>query len=238
MIEKKFNYIYVTTNLISKKQYIGEHSTNNLDDGYLGSGNYLKNSISKHGKKQFKKEILEFFDTKEKAFNKEAFWIEKYNTLIPNGYNFDSNGGYTCITLSDETKEKISISTKKALKKRKYIFTEEHKSKLRAAALGRKLSPEHIAKARIAMLGKKHTKETKKKMKLSQQKRRLTPVSEETKKKMSFSQKGEKNPMFGKDPWNKGKKLNIPYGKCMHCGIEMKIGQLTRYHNDNCKKII
>jgi hypothetical protein len=33
--QKKYNYIYKTTNLINNKFYIGMHSTDNLDDGYL-----------------------------------------------------------------------------------------------------------------------------------------------------------------------------------------------------------
>ena len=58
--EKKYHFIYKTTNLISGKYYIGMHSTDNLDDGYMGSGNRLRLAIRKHGKEYFKCEILEF----------------------------------------------------------------------------------------------------------------------------------------------------------------------------------
>jgi hypothetical protein len=65
-MEKQFNYVYATTNVITKKQYIGDHSTDNLDDGYLGSGKILKEAKRKYKRENFRREILEFFDTKKK----------------------------------------------------------------------------------------------------------------------------------------------------------------------------
>jgi group I intron endonuclease len=63
--EKKYYYIYKTTNLINKKYYIGMHSTSNLNDGYIGSGKKLWYSIKKYGRENFKCEILEFLESKE-----------------------------------------------------------------------------------------------------------------------------------------------------------------------------
>lgn len=40
MHEYKFHIIYKTTNLINGKIYVGLHSTDNVDDGYLGLTQY------------------------------------------------------------------------------------------------------------------------------------------------------------------------------------------------------
>jgi hypothetical protein len=56
---KKNHIIYKTTCLITKKFYIGMHSTDNIEDGYKGSGKRLKRSINKHGEENHVTEILE-----------------------------------------------------------------------------------------------------------------------------------------------------------------------------------
>ena len=43
------NFIYKTTNLINGKYYIGMHSTDNLEDVYIGSGKRLWFSIKNYG---------------------------------------------------------------------------------------------------------------------------------------------------------------------------------------------
>lgn len=70
--EKKFHYIYKTINLLSGKYYIGMHSTDDLDDGYIGSGNRLRLAIRKHGKENFKREILEFCSSRQELADRET----------------------------------------------------------------------------------------------------------------------------------------------------------------------
>lgn len=63
--QHKYHYIYKITCLKNNKYYIGMHSTDNLDDGYLGGGVKIKNSIKKHGKDKHKKIILEFYENRD-----------------------------------------------------------------------------------------------------------------------------------------------------------------------------
>ena len=71
---KKYHFIYKTMNLLSGRYYIGMHSTDELNDGYLGSGTLLRRSINKHGKENHSIEILEFLNSREEFFgtNKKA----------------------------------------------------------------------------------------------------------------------------------------------------------------------
>ncbi len=69
--EKKYHFIYKTTNLLSGKYYIGMHSTSDLNDGYMGSGKRLRYSINKYGKQNHKVEILEFFENRDELKKRE-----------------------------------------------------------------------------------------------------------------------------------------------------------------------
>lgn len=142
-------YTYITTNILSNKSYIGIHSTNTVDDNYLGSGIAILDAIKSCGRKNFKRKILIFHDSLEDAHFHEEKFIKDYNTLVPFGYNISPTGGLSPNgEHSKESKEKISN------KKKDKVFTEEHKNKLRLAKLGITQSKESIEKRRSKMLGK------------------------------------------------------------------------------------
>ena len=93
-MKKKFNYFYEITNLINSKKYYGVHSTDNLYDGYMGSGVRLKCAYKKYGVENFKKNILKYFDTREEAFEYESEIVTEDVVNNDEFYNL-CNGGIT-----------------------------------------------------------------------------------------------------------------------------------------------
>jgi group I intron endonuclease len=193
-MEKRFHYVYITTNLIDGKQYVGDHFTNRLEDGYLGSGVYFNNAIKKYGKENFVKTILEMCDSSKDAFYLQEKYILQYNTLSPNGYNISPKGGHGVSgCYSEETKKKLG----KIWKGRKH--SQETKNKISKKLKGRIYSEEAIINMRNGAIGKKLSEETKQKMSESHKgKLKGRKLTEETKQKMSISRKGRISPMKGK----------------------------------------
>lgn len=107
---KRYNYIYKITNNINGKIYIGKHSTDKLNDGYMGSGVLLIKAKYKYGMENFTKEYLAFCDTEEKLNWLERFYIKKYNAK-ESGYNL-SDGGEGMLNPKLEIREKLSNAHK------------------------------------------------------------------------------------------------------------------------------
>lgn len=88
----KYHYFYKITNNINNHFYYGVHNTNNLDDGYMGSGKRLHYAYEKYGIENFTKEILKFFDSSEEAFMYEAEVVNEQLVKDDNCYNIQQGG--------------------------------------------------------------------------------------------------------------------------------------------------
>jgi hypothetical protein len=147
---KKFIYAYKITNTIDNTIYVGIHGTNNLDDGYMGSGSYLKRAIKKYGRKKFTKEILQYFKSYKEALDYEAVIVTKEFIERHDTYNL-KEGGFCNYEWSDEYKRNQSIAIR---------GSELCRNKIKIL----NKNPEKIRKMAESHTGMKRTEESKKKM--------------------------------------------------------------------------
>jgi hypothetical protein len=177
--EKKFHYIYKTTNLTNGKYYIGMHSTNNINDGYIGSGKRLWYSIKKYGKENFKCEIIENFSNRSSLKKREKELVNE--DLLKDSFCLNLMCGGEGGFISNEQQRWRSIcASKKSLEK----LRTDDEWRIRHS----KIASENLKSAHKngkikydTFTGKKHTDETKRK------------ISESN----SIKQKGENNSQFG-----------------------------------------
>lgn len=105
--------LYKTTNLVNNKIYIGIHSTNNLDDGYFGSGKLIIRAINKYGKENFIREILQEFDTREAALAEEAKIVDGEFIRRHDNYNCNTGGGHNwqgMVTVRDKDGNRFQVA--------------------------------------------------------------------------------------------------------------------------------
>jgi len=167
--EKKFHFIYKTTNLLSGKYYIGMHSTDNLEDGYMGSGKRLKYSIRKYGKKNHKREIIEFLESREelKEREKEIVCLDEIAKNECMNLKVGGEGGLGFVSLSACTKGgQITGNLIKERIENDFEFREKTLKILRENVKNIWKNPEKAEKMLINLeLGRgKHTEEYKKKL--------------------------------------------------------------------------
>ncbi len=140
--------IYLITNLINQKVYVGVSSNpvkrwnRHKSNAQRKQNHPLYNSINKHGLENFKFEIILNNLTELQAYQNEKELIIKYDS-INKGFNLSSGGigGGTGIKRTESEKQRLSEIGKNK------VFTSEYRKKISEA-----------------LTGKKHTEESKKKM--------------------------------------------------------------------------
>lgn len=99
---ERFFLVYKTVNKLKGEYYIGVHVTDDLEDGYLGSGKRLRYSLEKYGRENFERVILAVFDNPNEMFSKEAELVSEKTLLDPLCLNLKV-GGYGGWILKDKT---------------------------------------------------------------------------------------------------------------------------------------
>lgn len=204
--------VYKITNTVNNKIYIGRHRTENIDDGYMGSGLIIKLAINKYGKEKFIKEILYNFDDEQEMITMEKTIIDVDFVNRCDTYNIETGG--------DGSWHSVNSTGRNYSKNRTEWTEEERKQRSNAGKKGMTLlrekmkTDEDFKKACIdkyrksmqeyykthdgSFKGKQHTEETKNKIGQSN----------------SVHQRGIKNSQFGTCwVWHEELKINKKINK-------------------------
>lgn len=182
-------YIYLITNLINNKKYVGQtiknpsvrwrqHNNESKVPKYV-----IHFAMRKHSIDNFQFEVID-----ESAFNLdelndlEEFYVSFYDTFKGHGYNSTSGGEH--YLMSEEAKQKISDVNKGNTYWLGRKHSEETKKKMSENMKGK-----YVGKLN-GFYGKTHTEET---IKLLSDSHKTENLSKETRQKMSDSQRNRKD---------------------------------------------
>lgn len=142
-------YVYLTTNLINNKKYIGQHY-GELNDSYIGSGSLLKLAIQKYGKENFTKHILEICDNYDEVNIAEKKWIAYYDAVNNSNFYNIASGGFGSNPTAGLSQER----------------EQSRRERIREAMTGEKnpMWGKHIPKEQHPRYGKHHSEAAKQKM--------------------------------------------------------------------------
>lgn len=234
-----YHIVYLTTNIINQKIYIGVHSTWNLNDGYLGSGSGIKNAIKRYSKENFTRDILYYCLTREDAFEIEGYIVNRNFIRRKNVYN-NCIGGIGYYIYSEEIKKKMSENRKNIPSYRKGLKIEELYSEkicIQIRERGKILAANRLANM---------TQEDWDKFRYSQKDK---PKSEEHKNKISKGLQGKSKSIKAKQKMSEKAKIrteehrrkisesnkNSQKIKCPYCNKMCDVRNFGRWHADKCK---
>ena len=217
------HYIYKTTCKITKKFYIGMHSTSNLEDGYMGSGIHIWRSIKKYGKEEHIREILEFLPDRKTLADRERDIINENFLKNPFCMNIAKGGSYSGGTngkkFSEESRKKMS-QTQQIVQKRPEVIekrkkkligqkrTEESREKMSQAGKGKKKTLEH--RNNIAKASANRSEETHRKLSEARRKWKRSPEN------IAKMIKTKKEGYFATEKWKEDHKKMLADIKIKH----------------------
>ena len=163
--QKKYHFIYKTTCTVTGKFYVGMHSTDNIEDGYLGSGKILGYSRNKYGDENHQIERLEFVSSRDELKQREKEIVNEELLKNPLNINLKFGGeGGSILGWVLTPSQRLSFSSLGGK-----ACLEKHASKM-----GKKGGLAVAQKIRMGLMipqftGKQHSEETKLKISASMQ---------------------------------------------------------------------
>lgn len=202
--------IYILTSPSGKK-YVGKDENlprrpNEHLKGRNSGSPAINNAIKKYGGENFTVEIIRYPGISSEALYAVEQWkIKQLGTKSPNGYNLTDGGpGTSGFKHSEESKRKMSESSKNPSEETRRKMSEahtgktlsvEHRRKIADAGKGRVLSPDARRKISEKATGRRHSAETL--LKIGEASKGRTHT-EETRRKISDATSGPKNHHYGK----------------------------------------
>lgn len=237
-------YIYKTVNKLNGMIYIGL-STKSPENSekYLGSGIRLKHAIKKYGRENFYKEILEICTSRNELNIAEMKWISELNSLDPSvGYNLHKGGNCSRkdFKFGQEALERCKVRNKKLWENPDYRKKVTDSNKKAWSDLSR------LEKHSIRM--KEIFSSTDYKNRLSQSMQSMEklecPHCKKVYAKNHAMSKHFDNCIRHSDPVlrelaierRKSINKNTIKKTCKYCGTIGVVGNINRWHEENCKK--
>lgn len=108
-IKGLYGFIYVTTNLINGKMYVGQKVVSHSWKTYLGSGKHLLRAIKKYGKENFERKIIDIAFNANELNNLEYYYTIKFKSVTNgNWYNIIYGGGVDGLNINNKRTRPVS----------------------------------------------------------------------------------------------------------------------------------
>lgn len=150
-----YGFVYITTNSVNGKQYIGQRTYQSPRwQEYLGSGKALRRAITRYGKENFVRDILFEAFTKEGLDDAEKRIIDQFDAVASRNFYNLVPGGHGCSM--GFSGKKHSQETREKMRKAATGHPVSHKTRNAVAETGRKNIHAALAAYRLKYEGKPH----------------------------------------------------------------------------------
>lgn len=219
-IKDPYGFIYITTNLIDGKRYLGQRKFSNGWQKYLGSGRLLQKAIKKYGMDNFERQIVYTCDSVDEL-NSAEYDLSVFFDVVNSDswYNLVYGGGATNgWTHTDDAKIKMSEKHYDCSGDKNPNYNNHKLSGKNNPFYGKTHSEE--TKKKISEANKNPSIETRQKMSESAKGKVL---SEKTRKKISDAESGEKH-------WNYGKAMKENVKEALSIARKEKCSGIKNYN--------